>query len=59
MPQPIHLQTPLSFKTSFQFPLQSKLSKKEVAIGALWIMFLPPIGWILNMGHRIMMVHYM
>jgi hypothetical protein len=56
---PIHLQTPLSFKTSFRFPLQSKLSKKEVAIGALWIMFLPPIGWILNMGHRIMMVHNM
>lgn len=58
-PTPIDLQTPLTFRSSFGFPLQSKISRKEVAIGALWIIFLPPIGWILNMGHRIMMVHNM
>lgn len=57
--KPIDLQTPLSFQTSFRFPLQSRLAKKEVAIGALWILFVPPIGWIMNMGHRIMMVHNM
>jgi hypothetical protein len=56
---PIDLQTPLTFSSSLRFPLQSKLSRKEVAIGALWIMFLPPVGWILNMGHRILMVHNM
>jgi hypothetical protein len=56
---PIDLRSPLSFRNSFRFPLQSKESQKEVAIGALWILFLPPIGWILNMGHRIMMVHNM
>lgn len=27
-------------------------------IGALW-MLIPPFGWLLNMGHRIMMVHNM
>ena len=58
-PTPIDLQTPLTFSSSFRFPLQSKLSRKEVVIGALWIIFLPPVGWILNMGHRILMVHNM
>lgn len=55
---PITVQTPLSRKTSFRFPLQSDASKKELMIGGLW-MLLPPIGWLLNMGHRIMMVHNM
>jgi hypothetical protein len=55
----IDLNSPLSLANSFRFPMQSRLSRREVAIGALWILLLPPVGWILNMGHRIMMVHRM
>ena len=54
----VNLQTPLSFATAFRFPLQTSQSRKEVIIGGL-LLLLPIIGWILNMGHRIMMVHQM
>lgn len=56
--QKINLDTPLSFKTSFMFPLQSEIARHEIIIGALWL-FIPVIGWLLNMGHRIAMVHRM
>ncbi|MFN8395679.1 MAG: hypothetical protein U0176_13655 [Bacteroidia bacterium] len=57
--RPVNLQSPRSFASSFRFPVQSQESRREVLIGALWLLFLPPVGWILNMGHRIMMVHNM
>jgi hypothetical protein len=57
--RPIDLSTPLSFRTSFGFPLQSALARREVLIGALLLVFLPGVGWLLNMGHRIQMVHRM
>lgn len=57
-PGPIDLSTPLSFETSFRFPLQSTASRREMLIGAAFLL-LPGIGWLLNMGHRIMMVHRM
>jgi len=56
--QRIHLATPLSLRTSFAFPLQSRLARREVLIGAA-LLLLPGVGWLLNMGHRIMMVHRM
>ena len=56
--QEIDLSTPLRLGTSFRFPLQSALARREVAIGALWL-FVPFVGWILNMGHRIVMTHRM
>ena len=59
MERPIDLTTPLSFRTSFGFPLQSALARREVIIGALLLVFLPGVGWLLNMGHRIQMVHRM
>ena len=40
------------------FPLQSDLARREVLWGAA-LLLLPGIGWVLNMGHRIMMVHNM
>lgn len=55
---PIDLATPLSLKTAFLFPLQSPLARKEVLIGALWLL-VPVVGWVLNMGHRIAMTHRM
>ncbi|MFT5680011.1 MAG: hypothetical protein ACI8RZ_000916 [Myxococcota bacterium] len=59
MPQPpVDLTTPLSLRTSFSFPLQHKLAKREVLIGAAWLL-VPVVGWLMNMGHRIKMVHNM
>ena len=54
----IDLRTPLSLKTSFAFPLQSPESRREVLIGAA-LLLVPLVGWLLNMGHRVMMVHRM
>ena len=55
----IDLSTPLSLASSFRFPLQSAESRREIAWGALLLVLLPGIGWFLNMGHRIVVVHRM
>ncbi|WP_437682530.1 hypothetical protein [Sorangium sp. So ce131] len=57
-PRSIDLHTPLTLRSSFRFPLQSQLARREVLWGAL-LLFLPGVGWLLNMGHRIEMVHRM
>ena len=54
----IDLNSPLSLRNSFRYPLQSPQARREVVIGALWL-FVPLVGWVLNMGHRIQMVHNM
>ena len=55
----IDLSTPLSLASSFRFRLQSPESRREIAWGALLLVLLPGIGWFLNMGHRIVVVHRM
>lgn len=55
----IDLRTPLSLRTSFRFPLQSPPARREVVWGAALLVLLPGVGWLLNMGHRIVMVHHM
>jgi len=57
--QDIGLHTRLSFRTSFLFPLQHAAARREVLVGAALLVLLPGVGWILNMGHRIQMVHRM
>jgi hypothetical protein len=57
-PPGIDLRTPLSLRSAFAFPLQTRDSRKEVLIGAA-LLLLPGVGWLLNMGHRIQMVHNM
>lgn len=57
-PDTINLNTPVDFDSALNFPVQHELARREVLIGAL-LLFIPLLGWILNMGHRIMMVHYM
>jgi hypothetical protein len=54
----IDLRTPLRLRTAFAFPLQTRDSRREVLIGAA-LLLLPGLGWLLNMGHRIQMVHNM
>jgi hypothetical protein len=55
----IDLSTPLSLRSAFRFPLQSATSRKELLWGAFLLLVLPGIGWLLNMGHRIVVVHRM
>ncbi len=56
--QQIDLTTPLRLSSAFRFPLQTDVSRREVLIGALWLL-VPIVGWILNMGHRIQITHHM
>lgn len=55
----IDLTTPLTLQSSFLFPLQHEKARKEVLWGAALLLLLPGVGWLLNMGHRIEMVHRM
>jgi hypothetical protein len=54
----IDLKAPLTFTNAFRFPLQDSAARREVIIGGLWLL-LPFIGWLMNMGHRIIVVHKM
>jgi len=54
----IDLNSELSFRNCFRYPLQNKLARRELALGAVLVL-VPLIGWLLNMGHRIQMVHNM
>jgi len=56
--QQIDLRSPLTFRTAFQYSLQTELSRKEILWGAV-LLLVPVVGWLLNMGHRIMMTHRM
>jgi hypothetical protein len=48
----------LTFRNSFRFPIQNPVARKEILLGAAFVL-LPLFGWLLNMGHRIEMVHRM
>ena len=54
----IDLSTPLSLRSAFLFPLQSRESRREVLWGAA-LLLIPVVGWLLNMGHRIAMTRRM
>ncbi len=54
----IDLQSELTFRNSFRFPIQDPVARREVLIGAVLVL-IPVLGWLLNMGHRIEMVHKM
>ena len=57
-PATIDLTSALSVSTSFRFPLQSAQSRREVLVGAAWLL-VPVVGWLMNMGHRVRFVHNM
>lgn len=54
----INFKTQLSISAAFKFPLQSAVARKEILIGCI-LLLVPFIGWLLNMGHRIQMLHHM
>ena len=55
----IDLRTPLTLRASFAFPLQSPVARRELLWGALLLVALPGLGWVLNMGHRVAFVRRM
>lgn len=57
-PVAINLSTPLSIRSSFRFPFQTAASRREIVWGAV-LLLLPGVGWFLNMGHRVVVVHRM
>lgn len=54
----IDLRHPLTLRNSLRFPLQSRAARRDVLIGGLWLL-VPVLGWLLNMGHRVRVVHRM
>lgn len=54
----IDLRQRLTLRSAFAFPLQSATSRRDVLIGGLWL-FVPIVGWLMNIGHRIRVVHRM
>ena len=46
----------MTLKNALLFPLQNALARKELLFGALFFI-IPPIGWIINMGYRMNLVH--
>lgn len=52
----ITFEDPLTFRNAFLFPLQSPESRREILIGAAWLL-LPFVGWLMNIGHRILITH--
>lgn len=57
-PDAIDVRHPLTLASSFRFPLQSAESRRDLVIGGLWLL-VPVVGWLMNMGHRIVIVHRM
>lgn len=54
----ISLRDPPTFSSSLRFPIQSPESRRDLVVGALWLL-VPFFGWLMNMGHRIRVVHRM
>lgn len=52
-----HLPRQLTFRDSFLFPIESPEGRRDMIIGGLAVIFLLPIGWILNLGARLDVVH--
>ena len=45
-----------SWRTSFAFPLGTPQARRDLLVGGT-LLFLLPVGWILNMGHRLDVIH--
>lgn len=53
----IPMNSDLNIKNAFLFPIQNQIARKELLIGSLFFI-IPPLGWIVNMGYRMNIVHH-
>jgi len=56
--KPLSIRNELTFREAFRFPVHSPLARRELLIGAA-LLLIPFVGWVLNMGHRLHLVHHM
>lgn len=54
----ITVTSELTLRNAFLFPIQNAASRRELLIGAA-LLLVPGVGWVLNMGHRLRLVHEM
>jgi hypothetical protein len=52
-----NLPSRLTWRQAFAFPIETPEARRDVWIGGLLILCLWPIGWILNLGNRLNVVH--
>ena len=52
----VHHKAPPTFQESFRFPLSTLQARRDLIVGGTLLILLP-IGWILNMGHRLDVVY--
>ena len=52
----IDLNAPLTLANAFRFPLQNAAARRDLLIGGC-ILFIPVVGFMLNMGYRLHVVH--
>ncbi len=50
MPSPATARVPLS--TIWRFPLRSAQRRRDLFVGGILLLFVPFVGWMLNLGHR-------
>ena len=55
-PSPVDRTRPPGLKESFRFPLATPSARSDLLVGGTALCFLLPIGWVLNMGHRLNVV---
>ncbi|HJQ11052.1 MAG TPA: hypothetical protein VJ840_08475 [Gemmatimonadaceae bacterium] len=51
------LPNQLTWRDAFRFPIATPEGRHDVLVGGLAVIFLLPIGWILNLGARLDVVH--
>ena len=51
------LPTRLTWRRAFAFPIETPEGRRDLWIGGLLILCLWPVGWILNLGNRLNVVH--
>src|SRR5262245_51086438 len=56
MPLRLDFPAELDWRDAFRFPVATPEGRKDVLIGVTLILFLWPIGWILNLGNRLNVV---
>ena len=47
---------PPTFEESFRFPISTSAARHDLLVGGTTLI-IPPIGWVLNMGHRLDVVY--